>query len=128
MLTIEPQASPGVITLLKANTIGTPGESILYKHKTYLQKLTSIGNHHFVSLKRGEHVIGTVCLCRRQIMTGGKVQQARYIRYFTFNEKYCRKGGEKSQWKLKGKLKEAIQLLLDGYFWKHQTMRCFMPM
>ncbi|OJJ18280.1 hypothetical protein BKI52_26020 [marine bacterium AO1-C] len=124
MLTVESYASQGVVTLLENNTIGTPGESILYKHKTTPQKLATIGKHHFVSLTRGENVFGTACLCRRQIFLKNQPQEALYIRYFTVNEKYRRKGA-KSQWKLKGRLKQEIQALLEGKLLENSDQAMF---
>ncbi|UZS00037.1 hypothetical protein [Chondrinema litorale] len=117
-ITITKKASNEVVDILTENVIGTPNKGMVYQQMTTKQKIQKIPNPFFVSLKKGNKVIGTCCFCKRESSSNLKPLISFYIRYFTIRNQYRIKAYTKPHKKSKNILKEEIQAILDGDFFE----------
>ena len=79
-------ADDQLIDLLEENVIGTPGESMVYKHHNVHEKVASVPNPYFANLSIRNRLYGTICLSKRIVYNCGVAHDAFYLRYFTFRE------------------------------------------
>jgi len=86
--TIQSIPAEGTIDLLKKNTIGTPGYSMVYQHAEVENKMKAIEDPYYVALKRNNEIIGTCCFCSRDTINRGEKIPAFYLRYVTFKALY----------------------------------------
>ena len=87
-LTLEHKPNEQLIGLLEDNIIGTPGESMLYRHQNIRSKVSTIPAPYYANLYIRKRLYGSICLSKRNVLTLGKKHQAFYLRYFTFRERF----------------------------------------
>lgn len=115
-LTVQKGSDKEILDLLKENTIGTPGKSMVYRHKRIEEKLRHIPEPWFVTLRLRDQLTGTACFCKRTVRLKGDPGKAFYIRYFTFRQKFrsasdLARGSSPGK---KSKIKQEIMDLLAG--------------
>ena len=113
-LKIERSPSEQVIELLKANVIGTPGRSMVYKHKNVSEKIADTSNPFFANLSIRNRLYGTICLSKRNVCTFGKSHQAFYLRYFTFRESLRASNPNEKSSNSSSKIRDEVALLMNG--------------
>ncbi len=113
-LLVEREPSAGVTNLLLNNTIGTPGNSMVYRHCKTQVKLQHLPEPYFVSLRKKEAVLATCCFCKRE----EKGTTLFYVRYFSFDEKFRKRGGQYLESPEKNSVirNDIHQLLSGSYF------------
>lgn len=80
LIDLQRHLSTDIEIFLSTNTIGTPGQSMVYQQLNTSAKLQHIPQPIFALLRRKESIQGMCCFCTRQ--TEDHVQF--YIRYFSF--------------------------------------------
>lgn len=96
--------------------VGTPGSSMLYRHKHFREKLRSVNDPLFIRLNLGNRLIGTVCFSRRTVWSGEKAMTGYYIRYFTFRESFRSAARQEAvlEKNKKSPVRDEIRRLLNG--------------
>ncbi|UZS00197.1 hypothetical protein [Chondrinema litorale] len=122
---VSKKASNEVIDILTENIIGTPGKGMVYQQMTTQLKVERIPNPFFVSLKKGNRVIGTCCFCKRENPNSPEQLTSFYIRYFTIKDQYRIKAYTRPHKKSKNILKEEIHALLNGDFFGIENSKKF---
>lgn len=112
-LTIVQSATAAIQELLKYNTIGTPGQSMLYQHMEVPKKIDTISDPYFVTLAKEHTIIGMCCCCSRVTLNTAKHIPSFYLRYFTFKDAYRTSGKTSFRKNPKASIlrKEILQLL-----------------
>lgn len=114
ILNIERSPSDQVIELLEENEVGTPGESMVYKHRDVSSKVHNTPNPYFANLSIRNRLYGTVCLSKRELSTFGTNHEAFYLRYFTFRESFRTKNPKNNKSKSSSRVREDVANLLNG--------------
>ena len=114
LLQIKRKPDHDVIELLEENVIGTPGESMLYRHKNVRSKVITIPDAYFANLSIRNRLYGTICLSKRNVYIQGKQHQVFYLRYFTFREKFRTINPKDHKRKTPSKIREEIAKLMNG--------------
>lgn len=113
--TISNTPTKALVDLLKDNIIGTPGLSMLYQHLQVQEKVDKISDPFYVSLVKGDNILGTCCFCSRDTWNATKTMGSFYLRYFTFKAMY--RSSHKTQVHKENpdsKLRSEIKELLSG--------------
>ena len=110
---IEQFPGKQVIDLLEENVIGTPGKSMLYRHKDVGEKIKSITNPVFANLPIRDRLYGTICLSKRDVYNLGKPQNAYYLRYFTFRKQF-RSSSPNDSNRAESKIRNEVSELMNG--------------
>ncbi len=113
-LKIEKEVNEQLLNLLKENTIGMPGESMVYKHHDVSAKVKMLSEPYFANLSIRDKLYGTVCFSKRNVFISGKKFEAFYLRYFTFQEKLRSTKAKNSTSKSTSKIREEIARLMNG--------------
>lgn len=113
-LKIERSPSDQVIELLDANVIGTPGNSMVYKHKNVIKKIADTPDPYFANLSIRNRLYGTICLSKRSIISFGNEYQAFYLRYFTFRERFRASNPNEKSGNSSSRIRNEIAMLMDG--------------
>lgn len=114
MLTIDRKPDSRVIELLEANIIGTPGESMVYRHQNVRSKVNAIPDAYFANLSIRNRLYGTICLIKRNVHSRGKLHQAFYLRYFTFRAEFRTIYPKNHKRKTPSKVREEVIRLMNG--------------
>lgn len=103
---VRNQATPALLDLLNATTLGTNGAK--YKHLDTNHRILEADDPLFLSMERNEKVIGNITFCRRDAFW--------YIRYFAFSS-FAQAGSTKKQ-EDKGNsfLKRELNTFFDEVF------------
>ena len=109
--------------------LGTPG-GMRYRHIGVLDKLDQVGKTIFLTLRKGNRLLGTVGLVQRLVETGENRSNAFFIRYFAIfspmrskkHDKKQRKGEEDKQFVLKDQLKEHLDHM-DQFIEDHELQK-----
>ena len=124
--TIQTYLSQNLLDLLKKNIIGTPEKSMVYQHLQVQKKAEAIAEPYYVTLLKGEDIVGTCCFCSRDTRNAGTVMPSFYLRYFTFKSSY-RIGGRSASIKPKQSIirKEIYELLTGNGLGKRGSQSFF---
>ena len=112
-LQIEHSPSDQVIELLENNVIGSPGKSMLYRHKNVKAKIDSTSNPVFANLSIRDRLYGTICLSKRRVFNLGSAKDAYYLRYFTFRDEF-RSTNPKEANQRNSKIRDEVAKLMNG--------------
>jgi hypothetical protein len=106
-------ANNEIITLLKASVIGTPGSSMLYRHKTVEQRISYIKTPFFIALQTRLSLVAVCCFCLRDTVNCATSLRSFYIRYFSFKENYR---AQRQSWRSEksGDLRGEIKAFFDS--------------
>ncbi|PWJ44023.1 GNAT family N-acetyltransferase [Sediminitomix flava] len=104
--TEEPEQD--IVDLVSSTLFGTPG-SIQYKHLDTPDYIHQVANPYFLALRRNGNLMGTITICERPILHAPSPTSAYHVRYFSFNEKFRRKGRESQK-------RQKSNVLLDMIF------------
>ena len=114
ILNIERHPSDQVIELLEENEVGTPGESMVYKHRDVRSKVHNTPNPYFANLSIRNSLYGTVCLSKRELITFGTTHEAFYLRYFTFRESFRTRNPKSNKGKSPSQVRDDVANLMRG--------------
>ncbi|MFY0624938.1 MAG: hypothetical protein JXR07_01505 [Reichenbachiella sp.] len=109
-LSFQNKVDSEIDSFLSENVLGTPGQSMVYKQLKTSEKLNHIPNPTFMSLKKGNNLIGTSCFCSRPLSDYNSF----YIRYFSFNAVYRRNTPHSSGQKKNSLIKEEVLDALES--------------
>ena len=104
---VREKATEPIIELLSDTVLGTNGAK--YRHLDTRERLDELDSPLFLSMERGERVIGNVTFCRRPI--------GWYVRYFAFAKMFQSSGKKPSSNRGVNKLKQE----LDDFFTESLT-------
>ncbi|MDH5381762.1 MAG: hypothetical protein OEW75_12960, partial [Cyclobacteriaceae bacterium] len=91
---------------LNNTVLGNEG-GMRYKHVNTLEKINHLVNPYFISLFKGDRLLGTINLTQRAITPEGT--NSYYIRYFSFFESYKSKHTGKKKGKSSSVIKQEIE-------------------
>ena len=94
--------------------IGTPGQSMLYRHANPAQKVKSIKDPVFCNLAIRNKLYGTITFCKRTIINLGIEYPGYYLRYFTFVDQ-LRSNHQQNRRGTKSKIREEVKMIMDGH-------------
>ncbi|MCG8308113.1 MAG: hypothetical protein MI975_12030 [Cytophagales bacterium] len=114
VLKIDNEPGDQLIELLENNLIGSPGESMLYRHKNVRSKVKAIQHAYFANLSIRGKLYGTICLIHRNVYSSGRSHQAYYLRYFTIHEKLRANNPKKFAGRSVGMIREDVAGLMNG--------------
>lgn len=104
VITHTQQVDEDILDLLSHTTIGTNGAK--YTHLHTAQKIHSLHQPHFFTMRRHQKAIGNVTICERPMWVGAKLVDSFYIRYFAFQHLFQSTGV---------KTKKNRQSIFDDY-------------
>jgi len=79
---MENSASPDILNHLNNTVLGTPGR-IRYQFSGITEKLSFIKECYYITLRKGDNLLGTIGFVRRLTLNQGKAYNSWYIRYFS---------------------------------------------
>ncbi len=103
-----------LLEILTDNTIGTPGQSMLYQHMGVYNKINKIADPYYVNLVRKDKIIGTCCFCSRSTTNSMNVFSSFYIRYFSFKDIFRRKFISTKTGSGNSSIREELKAVLKG--------------
>ncbi|HHG85873.1 MAG TPA: hypothetical protein ENJ82_14090 [Bacteroidetes bacterium] len=106
-------AADDFVELIEGTTWGTPGGT-RYQHVNTGEKVREVPNPYFLELRKGERLMGGLCLAQRTTLSPTGDQNAFYIRYLSVMDAMQRKStkddaGKTSGMRANGLLKRVLK-------------------
>ncbi len=110
---VTSEFTPSVHNLLTESLIGTPGKSMVYRHRNVDKKLSHIRRQRVLTLNRNNKTIATLSFYLRKPTSNHQGFTLSYIRFVAFS-KHFRKGYHGTNFKRKSSLRNELKTILSN--------------